>query len=85
MNIIYWIIFGLITGFIANYFMPNTKGGVIGLIILGIIGAVVGGFIGERLFDVGVTGFNLSSFIVSIAGSILVLFVSDIIFRRTRI
>jgi len=76
MSILYWIVFGLITGTIANYFSPTSSGGIVASIILGIIGAVVGGFIGERFFGVGVTGFNLMSFVVAVAGSLLVIFVS---------
>ena len=81
MSIIYWIIFGLIAGVIANFIMPSAKGGIIGLIILGIIGAVVGGYLGQMIFGVGVTGFNLTSFIVAVAGSVLVLFLVGLFSR----
>jgi uncharacterized membrane protein YeaQ/YmgE (transglycosylase-associated protein family) len=79
MTIIYWIIFGLIAGSIANFISPSSKGGIVGSIILGIIGAVVGGYLGQMFFGVGVTGFNLMSFVVAVAGSLLVLFVSRLI------
>lgn len=82
MSIIYWIIFGLIAGAIASFIMPGTKGGILGLIVLGIIGAVVGGYLGQMFFGVGVTGFNLSSFIVAVIGSILVLFIGGLLTRR---
>ena len=72
--IIAWIIFGLISGSIAHFISPNSSGGILGLIILGIVGALVGGFLGQILFGVGITGFNLISFILAIAGSLLVLF-----------
>lgn len=75
MSIIYWIVFGLIAGSVANFLSPHFKGGMIGSIVLGIIGAVVGGYLGQMFFGVGVTGFNLSSFIVAIAGSLFVLFI----------
>lgn len=81
MSIIYWIIFGLIAGVIASFIMPGVKGGIIGLIILGIIGAVVGGYLGQMFFGVSVTGFNLTSFIVAVAGSILVLFLVGLFSR----
>lgn len=61
---------------VANLLTPNSSGGVIGSILLGIIGAVVGGYLGQQFFDVGVNGYNLTSFLVAIAGSLLVLFVS---------
>jgi len=81
MMIIYWIIFGLIAGGIANFISPSSKGGIIGSIVLGIVGAVVGGYLGQNLFGVGVTGFNLMSFVVAVAGSLLVLFIGRLLTR----
>ncbi len=81
MTFIYWIVFGLIAGGIANFISPSSQGGIVGSIILGIIGAVVGGYLGSRFFGVGVTGFDLMSFIVAIAGSLLVIFVSRLLMR----
>lgn len=81
MMILYWIVFGLIAGSIANFISPTSQGGILGSIILGIIGAVVGGYLGQRFFGVGVTGFNFSSFAVAVAGSLLVLFVSRLLMR----
>jgi uncharacterized membrane protein YeaQ/YmgE (transglycosylase-associated protein family) len=81
MTFIYWIVFGLIAGGIANFISPSSRGGIIGSIILGIIGAVVGGYLGQRFFGVGVTGFNLMSFAVAIAGSLLVLFIGRLFMR----
>ncbi len=79
MTILYWIIFGLIAGSIANFIAPSSRGGIIGSIVLGIIGAVVGGYLGQRFFGVGVTGFNLMSFVVAVAGSLFVLFISRLL------
>jgi len=84
MDVIYWIIFGLIAGIIANFIMPGSNGGIIGLIIIGIIGAVVGGYLGRMFFGVSVTGFNLTSFIVAVLGAVLVLFVVGL-FSRNRV
>lgn len=81
MDIIYWLIFGLIAGGVANFIAPSSKGGIVGSIVLGIVGAVVGGYLGQMFFGVGVTGFNVTSFIVAIAGAILVLFVSRLLMR----
>ena len=72
--IIAWIVFGLIAGSIANFIAPNSRGGLVGTIVLGIVGAVVGGYLGQLFFGVGVTGFNLISFILAVAGSLIVLF-----------
>lgn len=75
MNILAWIVFGLIVGVIANLVDPRpSQGGVLGAIVLGIVGAIVGGFVGNLLFGVGVTGFNISSFIVAVAGALVLLF-----------
>jgi len=76
MNIILWIVFGLIAGSIANFLDPHpSSGGILGSIVLGIVGAIVGGFIANALFglDAG-AGFNLTSFVVAVLGSLLVLF-----------
>jgi uncharacterized membrane protein YeaQ/YmgE (transglycosylase-associated protein family) len=81
MTIIYWIIFGLIAGSIANFIAPSSRGGIIGSIVLGIIGAVVGGYLGQSLFAVGVTGFNIMSFVVAVAGALLVLFIGRLLMR----
>jgi len=61
--------------------VPSSNGGVVGSIILGIIGAVVGGYLGQRFFAVGVTGFNIMSFVVAVAGSLLVLFIGRLLMR----
>lgn len=81
MTIIYWIIFGLIVGTIANFIAPSSKGGVLGSIILGIVGAVVGGYLGQEFFAVEVTGFNLMSFVVAVAGALLVLFIGRLLMQ----
>lgn len=83
MDIVSWVIFGLIVGIIANIIDPRpSSGGILGAIVLGIVGALLGGFLGNLLFGVGVTGFNFSSFIVAILGSLLLLFISRALVRR---
>jgi uncharacterized membrane protein YeaQ/YmgE (transglycosylase-associated protein family) len=68
------MLFGLIAGGIANLIAPNpSHGGFFGSIALGIVGAVVSGYLGQRFLEVGITGFNLISFSVAIIGSIIVL------------
>lgn len=79
MAIIYWIVFGLITGSIANFISPSSQGGIVGSVVLGIIGAIVGGYLGQRFFGVGVTGFDVMSFVVAVAGSLLVLVISRLL------
>ena len=73
MSIIGWIVFGIIAGFIASKIVNKQGQGVIVDMILGIIGAVVGGWLFERFGSVGVTGFNLYSMFVAVIGAIIVL------------
>ncbi|MBI2599339.1 GlsB/YeaQ/YmgE family stress response membrane protein [Candidatus Daviesbacteria bacterium] len=76
MNLLSWIIFGLIVGVVANIIDPHpAREGWLGTIILGILGAVLGGFLGNIIFGVGVTGFNFSSFAVAVLGALLLLFI----------
>jgi len=75
MGWISWIVFGLIAGLIAKFLMPGRDpGGFIITILLGIAGAVIGGFIGNALGFGGVTGFDLRSFFVAVLGSLILLF-----------
>lgn len=76
MSILYWIVFGLIAGSIAEFLAPSSQGGIVGSIVLGIVGAVVGGYLGQRFMGVGVSGFNLPSIVVAVVGSLIVLFVA---------
>ena len=74
MGILSWIIFGLIAGALAKLIMPgNDPGGFIITILLGIAGAIVGGFIGTALGFGDVTGFNFGSFFIAILGAIILL------------
>ncbi len=76
MGVLSWIIFGLIAGFIARAIMPGSgPGGCLLTIILGILGAMVGGFIGVQIGWGTVQGFDLRSFGLAIAGALLLLFV----------
>ncbi len=82
MTIIGWIVFGLIAGFIASRIVNKTGEGFVLDIVLGIIGAVVGGFLFAQFGAVGVTGFNLYSMIVAIIGAVVVLVVYHAIVGR---
>ncbi len=74
MGIILWIIFGAIAGWIASVIV-KTDQGFIGDVIMGVIGAVVGGFIMNFFGQPGVTGFNLYSVVVAVIGAIVVIFI----------
>lgn len=75
MGILAWILFGLLAGILAKLIMPGRDGGgFILTCLLGIIGAVVGGWLATMLgFGDDVTGFNLHSFLVAVVGAIVVL------------
>lgn len=76
MSWIIWIVLGLVAGIIAKLLMPGRDpGGFIITIILGIVGALIGGFISTRLGFGDVTGFNLPSIIIAVLGSVLLLFI----------
>jgi len=74
MGILSWIILGLIAGFIGSKIVNKTGQGVIMDVALGVVGAVVGGFIMSVLGFGGVSGFNLYSIIVAILGAVIVLY-----------
>ena len=82
MNILAWILFGLITGIIANMLdqYPNDTG-LFSALFLGVGGAVLGGVLANIFFGMSIVGFNLTSFLVAVAGSLLLLFISRAIRR----
>lgn len=76
MGILLWILFGLIAGAIAKVLMPGEDpGGFIVTILIGVVGALLGGWLGSAIFGVGISGFNLPSFLVAIGGAILLLII----------
>ncbi|WP_027966819.1 GlsB/YeaQ/YmgE family stress response membrane protein [Halomonas halocynthiae] len=76
MGILAWIILGLLAGALAKFIMPGKDGGgLIMTMVLGIIGAVVGGFISTRLGFGSVNGLNLGSIGIAVLGALIVLFI----------
>ncbi len=75
MGILSWIVIGLIVGWIASVIVKGSGSGILGDIILGIVGALVGGFIASAVFGVAdpISGFNLTTFIIAIIGAIIVI------------
>jgi len=83
MNWILWIIFGAIAGWIASIIMGrNAQMGALANIVVGVVGALIGGFIMNAFGAQGVTGFNLTSLIVAILGAVVLLFLVGLV-RRT--
>ena len=84
MGILLWIIFGALVGWIASLIM-NTDGqqGTILNIIVGIVGAVVGGWVMSTMGESGVSGFNLYSFLVALLGAIVLIAIARALRRST--
>lgn len=86
MSFLAFLILGLIAGAIAKAIMPGRQGGGIFVtMLLGVVGAMVGGWLGSVLFDVDLQEFwSLQTWLLAIGGSIVVLFIYGLIFGRTR-
>lgn len=73
MSILAWIILGLIAGFIASKIVNKRGEGMLMDIVLGMVGAIVGGVIFNSVGAIGVTGFNLWSMFVAVIGAVILL------------
>lgn len=83
MGLLSFVLFGAIVGGIANFLDPRpSSGGILGSIVLGIVGAFVGGWLGNMILGVTVTGFNLTSFILALVGAFVVLYVGRALTNR---
>lgn len=83
MGIILWIIFGALAGWIASVIMKtNANQGTVMNIVMGVVGAVVGGFLMDLIGQSGVTGFNLYSLLVAIAGAVIVIYFGRMLRNR---
>ena len=83
MGILSWLILGLIAGWIGSKIVNKTGEGFFLDIVLGIVGALVGGFLFSLVGAEGVSGLNLYSMFVAIIGSIVVLVIYHTIFGRS--
>jgi uncharacterized membrane protein YeaQ/YmgE (transglycosylase-associated protein family) len=76
MGVIAWIVLGLIAGAIAKAIMPGKDpGGIVVTAVIGIVGALVGGYLGNLITGTGLTGFSLWSIILAIVGSLILLWI----------
>jgi len=83
MGILSWIIFGLIVGTIAKFLMPgHDPGGFVVTILLGIAGALVGGYIGTLVGFGDITGFDFRSMAMAVAGGFGILLVYRLLLGR---
>jgi len=76
MDIIAWIVVGIIAGFLAKTVVPGAgPGGVLGDLVIGILGAVIGGWLFNAFDHIGATGLNLWSIVVAFVGGVVLLLI----------
>ena len=85
MSVVAWIVLGLIAGFIASKIVNKSGEGLITDILLGVVGAVVGGHLFNQFGQPGASGLNLYSILVAIVGAIIVLVIYHLIAGRRRV
>jgi uncharacterized membrane protein YeaQ/YmgE (transglycosylase-associated protein family) len=83
MGILAWVVLGLVAGALAKFIMPGKQGGgIILTIVLGVVGALVGGFLGTHVFGFGeISGFDLRSIAIAVGGAIIVLLLYGLVAR----
>ena len=82
MSIIAWIVLGLLAGFIGSKLVNKSGEGFFLDVLLGVVGAVLGGWLFSAFGASGVTGLNLYSLLVAVAGSVVFLVLYHALFRR---
>jgi uncharacterized membrane protein YeaQ/YmgE (transglycosylase-associated protein family) len=84
MGILYWILLGLLVGALAKLIVPGKQGGgIIVTIVLGIVGAFLGGWIGTLLGLGSVNGFNLTSILLATGGAIIVILIYNALKKKS--
>jgi uncharacterized membrane protein YeaQ/YmgE (transglycosylase-associated protein family) len=84
MSFVAWIVLGLVAGFIGSKLVNHTGEGLIRDVLLGVVGAFIGGYLFTLFGASGVTGLNLYSLLVAVVGAVVFLIVYHAIFRRGR-
>jgi uncharacterized membrane protein YeaQ/YmgE (transglycosylase-associated protein family) len=80
MNILFWIILGGIAGWLASLMMKtDASQGIVMNVVVGVFGALIGGFVFQTLGATGVTGFNLYSLLVAVVGAVILLWIYRLI------
>jgi uncharacterized membrane protein YeaQ/YmgE (transglycosylase-associated protein family) len=87
-NILVWALFGLVAGVVAKFIgkQPERSDsmGIVYTILLGIAGAVIGGFVASQLFNWDINTFSIAGFAVAVAGALLLLFVYRLVAAAMR-
>jgi len=83
MGLLTWIVVGAIAGWLAGQVMKGSGFGLIGDIVIGVIGALVGGWLAGTFFKVpdAISGFNLTTIVVAFLGAVVVLFIARLLKR----
>lgn len=82
MSLLAWIVVGLLAGWIGSMIVNRRGEGMVLDILLGVVGAFVGGFLFHYFGHAGVNGINLHSILVAVVGAVVVLFLYHAVFRR---
>lgn len=83
MSILAWIVIGIIAGFLAKSVVPGeAPGGVLGDLAVGVVGALIGGWLFSAFGSTGLTGFNLWSLLVAFVGGVVLLLIVRLFTRR---
>ena len=84
MSIIAWLVLGLIAGAIAKLILPGRQGGgIIVTLLLGVVGALLGGWLGSVLFNVNIEEFwSISTWLLAIGGALIVLLIYGLLTNR---
>ena len=79
MGILSWIVVGLIAGWLAGFLMGGRGFGCIGNVVVGVVGALLGGWLSSRFLNLDVTGINLTSIAIAVAGAVIFLLILRLI------
>ena len=84
MSFLAWIVLGLVAGFIGSKLVNKTGEGLVRDVLLGVVGAIIGGYLFNLFGAPGVTGLNLYSVLVAVIGAVVFLVIYHALFRRRR-
>jgi uncharacterized membrane protein YeaQ/YmgE (transglycosylase-associated protein family) len=81
MGVITWLVVGILAGWLAGVVMKGKGFGLFGNIVIGVIGALVGGWLAGTLFNIqnAISGFNLSTILIAFLGAVVVLYIARLI------
>jgi uncharacterized membrane protein YeaQ/YmgE (transglycosylase-associated protein family) len=82
MSLLAWIVLGVVAGFIGSKLVNRSGSGLVMDLVLGVVGAVVGGFVFQQFGHAGVSGLNLYSLMVAVIGAVIVLVIYHAVARR---